>query len=1328
MATLALSVAGAAVGSTLLPTGITVLGATLSGAAIGAQIGALAGSYVDQALFGASGETRTVEGPRLRDLHVTASSEGAAVPRVFGRVRLGGQVIWATDYEEEATTNTEGGDSGGKGIGGSGSSGTTAVKTVEYHYYANVAIGLCEGEITGLGRVWADGAELDLSAVTHRLHKGGESQGTDPLFVAHLGASKTPAYRGLAYIVLERMPLADFGNRIPQLTFEVHRPVDGFHEEVGSVVLIPGSGEFVYAPKPITHKFGVGGSVAQNVHSLQEGADWKVAIDQLEDALPNVENISFVVSWFGTDLRAGDCQIRPGVEVESKTTTPQDWRAGDVDRAGAHLVSLRNGRPSYGGTPSDQSVVDAIRDLKSRGYKVTLTPFILMDVPEGNTLPDPYGGGSGQPVYPWRGRITCHPAPGVAGSPDKTAAAATQINTFVGSALRTHFSIVGDTVNYSGPAEWSYRRMVLHQAHLAKAAGGVDAFLLGTELRGLTWVRSSEANYPFVNALETLAADVKAVLGASTKVTYAADWTEYFGHQPQDGTGDVYFHLDPLWSSPDIDAIGIDCYWPLADWRPGRSHLDYMAGARSVYDLEYLASNVMGGEGYDWYYASTADRNAQLRTDITDGAAKPWVFRYKDIKNWWLNQHYNRPGGTEQATPTAWVPQSKPFWFMEIGCPATDKGANQPNVFVDPKSSENALPYYSEGRRDDLMQRRYVQALSRAFDPASEGYINGVNPTSAVYSGRMVDASRMFVYCWDARPYPAFPFNLDVWGDGENWRLGHWLNGRLAGAPLAELIVAILQDYDFSAGFIDRLAGIVPGFVIDRPMSARDAIQPLSLAYFFDAIESGAEIVFRHRGAEPAVAALKAEEMVEAEAGATLLTLTRAQETDLPASTKINYIGSATDYAQAVAEARRLIGASGRLAQAELPIVMDADQATAIGESWLFEAWASREGASFQVPPSLLELEPGDVIDIENDGASRSYRITEIADSGPRSLEARSIAPEVYNLVQAAPRPARATPPVSVGTPQLVFLDLPLLTGSEPESAGYVAAIQDPWPGLLALYGSPETSGYRVRALIPAAAVMGITLEPVPAGPVSRLDYANELKIEIAGGQLASVTRTQLLSGANIAALQGQDGLWEVLQFETATLVGPGVYELSGLLRGQTGTEAALAAAGSPIAAGANFVLLNSAVTRVDLALDELRLSYSWRYGPSKKDLADADYGEAEHAFAGIGLRPYSPVHVRGTRDVADNLTINWIRRTRIGGDSWEIPEVPVGENFERYDVEVLDDDDSVIRTMTVETPSAVYTATDQVSDFGSLRSSYSVRITQLNALFGRGAAVAADV
>ena len=496
-----------------------------------------------------------------------------------------------------------------------------------------------------------------------------------------------------------------------------------------------------------------------------------------------------------------------------------------------------------------------------------------------------------------------------------------------------------------------------------------------------------------------------------------------------------------MWASSSIDAIGLDLYWPLADWRDGSTHLDYLAGTRSTYDLAYLRSNVRGGEGFSWYYASQADRDGQVRTAITDGAGKPWVYRYKDILSWWSNAHYNRPSGVESGTATAWVPQSKPFWIMEAGCPCVDKGANQPNVFVDPKSSESFVPYYSRGTRDDLIQRRYLRALIQAFDPASPGYVAGSNPVSAVTGQRMVDLARIHVYCWDARPFPAFPYNIDVWGDGDNWRLGHWLNGRFAGAPLAETVEAILKDHGFTDHDAGGLNGIVTGYVIDRVMSARDALQPLELAYFFDSLESTGRIVFRQRGAEPAVALMSEDGLVERQPGSELLTLTRGQETDLPASAKITYISSAGDYRQAVAEARRLTGASGRVSQAEVPIVLEPERGAAVAETWLFEAWAARERATFTLPPSALAIEPGDVVELPNSGG-RLVRITDIGDHGARDCEARSIDPDVYGGAPAVARRGVSGPDEQVGQPLVEFLDLPLLRGDEPPEDGYAAAFQ----------------------------------------------------------------------------------------------------------------------------------------------------------------------------------------------------------------------------------------------------------------------------------------------
>ncbi len=1312
MATLALSVAGAAAGSALLPAGISVLGATISGAVIGSQIGALAGAYVDQSLFATSGQARTVSGPRLADLKVTSSTEGAAVPRLFGRARLGGQVIWATPLEEEVVTTSTGNSGGGKGSSSGGSANKTT--QITYLYYANFAVALAEGVVTSLGRVWADGSELDLAQYTWRLHTGTETQAPDSLIAAREGADAAPAYRGIAYIVFERLPLADFGKRIPQLSFEVHRAVDPFEAEVKGTVLIPGSGEFVYAPEPVTRQVGLAQTESENTHTRLGGTDWSVALDQLGQTLPNAKSTSLVVSWFGTDLRVANCQVRPAVDDPEKDTSPLVWSVAGLARENAALVSLDNGRAAYGGTPSDQTVVAAIRDLKARGHRVTLTPFILMDIPAGNTLADPYSSGLQAP-YPWRGRITVSPAPGRSGSPDKSSAAAAQLAAFIGTAVSGHFAVSGDSVLYAGPAEWSLRRMILHYANLAVAAGGVDAIIIGSELRGLTQVRSGPGTYPFVAALQALAADVKSIVGSSTKVTYAADWSEYFGHQPADGSHDVYFHLDPLWSSSAIDAIAIDCYWPLADWRDGDDHLDRIAGARSIYDLAYLKSNLFAGEGYDWYYASTADRDAQRRTPITDGSGKPWIFRYKDVRSWWQNQHFNRPGGVETSTPSAWVPQSKPIWLTEIGCPAVDRGANQPNVFVDPKSSESFLPYYSHGLRDDLMQRRYLQAIHEAFDPAHPGYTTGANPLSTVYSGRMLDLAHVHVYAWDARPFPAFPLKSNVWGDGNNWRLGHWICGRFTGQPLQAVVKSVLDGYGFSAHDTSGLDGLVAGLVIDRIMPARDALSVLEQAHFFDAVESGNRIAFRHRGNQRPAASLDTDALVEAKPGADLLTLTRAQETDLPSAARISYSAIENDYRQSVAASRRLVGASERVAIAELGLVMTAEQASRIADAWLFEAWAARERAAFSLPPSRLALEPTDTVVLNHAGRSDLVRITAIGDSGARQIEAQSIDPIVYAGGSGALRPQDPGGGVAVGPALGFFLDLPLLTGNENPNAGYVAAARLPWPGGVAFYSSPEASSFTLSAVAPQPATTGTTLDTLSPGPEGRIDFASRLRIRLDQGKLTSITPAALLAGGNLAAIRNANGNWEVLQFQSATLVAPATYELGKLLRSQGGTDGAM----SLLPAGARFILLDQAVTSVALSQNQLGLPLNWRFGPANRDLGDDDYRTETHAFTGQALRPLSPVHIRGRRTNGD-LAVSWIRRTRAGGDGWIAAEVPLAEETERYEVDVLSGN-TVKRTITATTPAIIYAAANQTTDFGAPQATITLRAYQISAFAGRG-------
>ncbi|MDX2274649.1 MAG: hypothetical protein NW206_04290 [Hyphomonadaceae bacterium] len=172
-------------------------------------VGQAIGSRLAPAAFQAS------EGARLTDLHLQGSTEGASIPAVYSSVRIAGQVIWAARFKErEETTEVE---TGGKGGGAS-------YTRTDYTYSLSFAVGLCEGEVARIGRCWANGQAFDLSQVVWRLHKGDKAQAPDPLIEAIEGAAYAPAYRGLAYIVFEDLPLAEFGNVIPQLSFEVIRP------------------------------------------------------------------------------------------------------------------------------------------------------------------------------------------------------------------------------------------------------------------------------------------------------------------------------------------------------------------------------------------------------------------------------------------------------------------------------------------------------------------------------------------------------------------------------------------------------------------------------------------------------------------------------------------------------------------------------------------------------------------------------------------------------------------------------------------------------------------------------------------------------------------------------------------------------------------------------------------------------------------------------------------------------------------------------------------------------------------------------------------------
>lgn len=1295
MATLVLSAAGAAIGGSI---GGSVAG--LSAVAIGRLAGATLGRAIDQRILGDG--TQAVETGKIERFRLNQASEGRPVSQVYGRMRIGGQVIWATRFAESVAVS-----GGGKGA-------APQPEVRDYSYTVSLAIALCEGEISHVARVWADGVEVAASDLNMRVYKGTQTQLPDPLIEVVEGEGLVPAYRGTAYVVMEDMPLAPFGNRVPQFSFEACRPTPkgqsaaegDIAHAVKAVALMPGTGEYALATTPVFVSGAPGQSQNANVNSPSGQTDFVTSVDALDNELPNCGAVSLIVSWFGDDLRCGNCEIRPKVEHKEADGSNMPWQVCGETRATAQEIARIDDRPIYGGTPSDAAVIEAIRHLNETGKSVMFYPFLLMEQLAGNGLADPWSGNADQPVLPWRGRITTSKAADQTGTQDGTSAAEAEVAAFFGSATASDFMVGEGTVSYSGPQEWRYRRFILHCAALCAAAGGVESFCIGSEMRGLTRIRGAGNQFVAVQALRALVSEVRALLGPDVKLTYAADWSEYFGYHPQDGSGDVFFHLDPLWADPEIAFVGIDNYMPLSDWREDDDHADAEWG--SVYNPDYLKANIEGGEGYDWFYHSSEARAAQIRTPITDGAHdEPWVFRYKDIANWWGQDHHERIGGVRQEDPTDWVPQSKPIVFTEMGCAAVDKGTNQPNKFLDPKSSESSLPRYSDGRRDDHIQAQYLRAMTSYWGDSEN------NPVSEIYGAQMVDMSRAHVWAWDARPFPFFPNSRDLWSDGASYARGHWINGRSATRPLASVVAEICLRSDMPHFDVSKLNGVVQGYVVGEVSDARSALQPLMMHHGFDAVERDGVIEFIMRAGQD-VHVLDTDRFAVSEDIDGTIDRQRDAEAETTGRVRVQFVEADGDFAALAEEAVLPEDATHGITGAELPISMGRAEGRQIAERWLSEARVARERARFALPPSAMDIGAGDVVNLTGDGGP--FRIERIEQGHYQIAEAVQIEASVYKPTGYEDQTA-STQPFAAPVPVLpLFMDLPLLTGDETPHAPHLAVTATPWPGSVAVYGSDRDANYALTQLATKRATIGVTESSLWRAPAGLWDEGPVLQVKLLSGAFEGVDQAALLAGGNAAVIgDGTPGNWEVFQFREAELVAQDTWWLRGRLRGQLGTDAIVPEVWPQ---GSWVVLLNTAVEQLDLALSTRGRQRHYRIGPAQRGYDDPSYLHQTHAFAGAGLRPYSPCHLSATEQSSGDLAVTWVRRTRFDGDDWEVPEVPLNEEREAYVLRVLKEG-GVVREEEVSQQGWDYTMADQSAD--GIVPPYEIQVAQVSGRFGPG-------
>lgn len=638
--------------------------------------------------------------------------------------------------------------------------------------------------------------------------------------------------------------------------------------------MLPATGEFTYATTAYRGARLSQPMVPINSYAGQASnrADYSLAIDQLQTAFPACTTVAIVCAWFGNSESAGSCQLYPSTTYiggafekwNGSAWVSGDWQCSSLDQGMTDAlipISANGGEFAYGGTPSDQSIVECIVDLKSRGLRAVFYPFILMDLP----------------AKPWRGRVSY--------SPDLSTNATNAVSSFLGSAIPAHFTrdTLNKTVSYSGPVtDFTYRRMILHYANLCIVAGGVDLFLIGSELRGLEIIRgpawtlagTTDGNgkatwdYPFIQGLITLSDDVRNIFDAAgfTKditgfhnlISYAADWSDWMGYSharsnPASPNGQ-WPHLDSLWAHDNIDLIAFDNYLPLSDWTTGTGGLDVvnwgqpaptswppppsqmsglgLTGTPTLQSKAYLKANIEGGEKFNWFYSDSinlgrgrdpngtdlqvslpaGDRLTQSRAPFSQNQE---ILGNKQIRWWWNNTHQalydvgDGLGEVPQGPPTAWLPQSKSIIFTEYGFPASDKCTNQPNVFYDASSTESGTAYWSIWRSADggrflpqPDQNLSLLALQAIYE---YWFVDGNNAVSRA-GLKMIEPAFCSVWNWDARPFPTFPVLSNIWGDTSNWQAGNWLNGK--GPFLPPLVPDELPGVPVPVGNFPSLPGL----------------------------------------------------------------------------------------------------------------------------------------------------------------------------------------------------------------------------------------------------------------------------------------------------------------------------------------------------------------------------------------------------------------------------------------------------------------------------------------------------------------------------------------
>lgn len=547
-----------------------------------------------------------------------------------------------------------------------------------------------------------------------------------------------------------------------------------------------------------------------------------------------------------------------------------------------------------------------------------------------------------------------------------------------------------------------------------------------------------------------------------------------------------------------------------------------------------------------------------------------------------------------------------------------------------------------------------------------------------------IDAHLWWGYC------PDDTYVVD--GHVENWFMTYTGMRDQAGIYLSDIVLDICMQVGIPRNRInvqELTTTLVRGYVVDNPVSARTAIEELSKAFMFDAVETDNVLTFKMRGHSPIVTIPEDNVAVVQEQQNDWYIETRQQEVDLPMRIVVTYDEVKMDYENNTQFWKRVAGPRPTMQSTQsedftIALAMEAGEAKQLAQKMLSSAWHERVQHEWKLPWQYIVYDPTDVITFQgNDGLTFNERLLKADIGADMSIKVQTLSQDPASYVSTLegsisdyqppitgllPDPAKA---LVINTPLLVDSDDLNGTGSR----YYLAA------GALVSTFSGANLAISLNGGIDWQFIPGgfaenqttygtvATVVPPPVGGAGATDTLTEITIEIAQKgptwTVSNVSEEELLDGTVNAVLIGD----EIIQFRDVGLSADGKrLTISHLLRGRRGTEWAC----HTHKKFDTVVFLDETLLDAQVTTDFINRSLKWK--AVGIGLTVSASPTTTGTVKGYDLMPYAPQAFKRADHANGDVELSWSRRTRIAGGMKDgIGDVPMIEGVEKYNVYVLD-------------------------------------------------------